>query len=88
MKVNPNFVLRDIYGKYILMPIRKNDASDDPIFLNGVAADIWKIAETNMSPDEIVTEISRKYELQKDSMEEAAVIRFMGLLKEQKLLID
>ncbi len=88
MKVNPNFVFRNIYGKFILMPVRKNDASDDPILLNSVAADIWKLAERVDSSEGIISSILRKYDLQKDSMEEASVAQFISLLVEQKLLLE
>lgn len=88
MRVNPDFVLRNIYGKYILMPVRKNDASDDPVLLNSVAADIWKSAEQRKAFEEIVQAVSSKYELQKDSMEEASVKQFINLLIEQKLLVE
>lgn len=65
MRVNPDFVLRNIYGKYILMPVRKNDASDDPVLLNSVAVDIWQSAEQGKAFEEIVQAVSSKYELQK-----------------------
>ena len=88
MRVNPDFVLRNIYGKYILMPVRKNDASDDPVVLNSVAADIWQSAEQGKAFEKIVQAVSSKYELQKDSMEEASVKQFINLLIAQKLLIE
>lgn len=86
MKVNPDFILRNIYGKYILMPVRKNNASDDPVLLNSVAADIWQFAKQGKTLDEIVDAVSQKYDLQKDSMEEASVKQFVNLLIAQKLL--
>lgn len=88
MKVNPDFVFRNIYGKYILMPVRKNDASDDPVLLNSVAADVWQYAEQEKTFDEIVGAVSQKYDLQKDSMEQAAVKQFINLLVTQKLLLE
>lgn len=88
MRGNPDFVLRNIYGKYILMPIRKNDASDDPVLLNSVAADIWQFAEQEKNFDGIVAAVSEKYDLQKSSMEEASVKQFINLLIAQKLLVE
>lgn len=88
MKVNSDLILRNIYGKHILMPVRKNDASDDPVVLNDVAADIWLFAEQGMSFDEIVAAMARKYDLEKNSVEEASVRQFICLLTEQKLLFE
>lgn len=86
MKVNPKFVLRNIYGKNILMPVRKNNASDEPILLNDIAAEIWKEAEKSDSIDEIVGVITKEYNIQKNSQEEKAVKQFVNSLIEQNLL--
>ena len=88
MKVNTNFVFRDIYGKYILMPVKRNDASDDPVLLNSVAAYIWLQAEKGKTFNEIVEAVSRQYDLQKDSMEEESVKQFITLMIAQKLLVE
>lgn len=45
MKQSDVLVMRDLYRRHILMPVRKNDASDDPIALNDVGADIWRTAK-------------------------------------------
>lgn len=88
MKVNSDLILRNIYGKNILMPIRKNNASDDPVVLNDVAADIWLLAEQEMSFDEIVDSMMLKYDLDKNSVEEASIRQFICLLTAQKLLLE
>ena len=47
MKTNDAFVLRNIYGKHILMPVRSNNASNEPVFLNEVAAYIGMQRQNN-----------------------------------------
>ena len=86
MKSNKAFVLRNIYGKYILMPICSNETSNDPILLNEVAATIWKRAACDIEFEDIIDEISKEYKLKKESAELFAVRQFveqmvtMGLL--------
>ena len=48
MRQNPDLILREIYGKNILMPIRFNEASNDPIYFNEVGALIWKLSDLSL----------------------------------------
>ncbi len=87
--INKDFVLRNIYDKYILMPIRSNTASKDPILLNEVAADIWKTVEKISDRDLIMLTITNIYGLREGTPEMEAVKVFLsqliqlGLLKEE-----
>ncbi|MCM1218531.1 MAG: PqqD family protein [Lachnospiraceae bacterium] len=45
MKMNPSFVLREIYHTFLLVPIRKNSISKDVIALNDTAAMIFQKCE-------------------------------------------
>lgn len=87
MKTNEFFILRNIYGKNILMPTHANETSSDPILLNEVASDIWNAALNNKEEKEIVENIAHEYNLQEHSSEMIAVKQFidqmitMGLLE-------
>jgi len=88
MKCNPHFVLREVYGKNILMPIMRNEVGNEPIHLNDVATVIWKNANNCNSTDELVEVISELYDLSKDSAEQSAVKQFITQLTEMKLIMD
>lgn len=88
MKQNDAFVMRDLYGRHILMPVRKNDASDDPIALNDVGADIWRAAENKANANEVVSSVAAEYGLAADSPEEMAVTAFVNQLLEMGVLVD
>lgn len=87
MQTNEAFILRNIYGKYILMPMRSNNTSNDPILLNEVAAFIWKAALNQQEYKVILENVSQSYNLKSDSPEMIAVKQFiaqmvtMGLIK-------
>ncbi len=87
MRRNPDFVLREIYGKNILMPIRYNEASNDPIYFNEVATSIWKLSENAESLKDILRSISQIYQLQEGAEEIVAIKDFLNQLIENKLII-
>lgn len=87
MKTNDSFVLRNIYGKNILMPVRTNSASNDPILLNDIAAHIWNIASDGLKIDEILKNIAHCYNLKPESSELIAVNNFIEQMISMGLLI-
>ena len=87
MKQNPNLILREIYGKNILMPIRYNKASNDPICFNEVAALIWKLSDEAKNPSDLLNLVCQSYNLESDSAESAAVEGFISQLMESKLIM-
>ena len=88
MKQNPNLILREIYGNNILMPIRNNEASNDPIYFNEVAALIWKLSDGAKDPNDLLVSVCESYNLEIDSAEAAAVEGFINQLIESKLIIS
>ncbi len=88
MYTNRAFVLRDIYGKSILMPIRANTASNDPILFNDVAVSIWKEAATETTAAGILQKICATYGLKLDSPEAASIEHFIAQLINMGLLVE
>lgn len=87
MKVNENFVLREIYGTAILMPIRKNDVSDSPLYLNEVATVIWKQAVLHIDLNELLISLRKIYQIERDTEEDKMLIEFILQLFDMKLLL-
>lgn len=88
MRKNSDLILREIYGKNILMPIRYNEASNDPIYLNEVAALIWKLSDGAKDPHDLLSSVCHEYNLEKDSAEAAAVEGFINQLMENQLILN
>ena len=80
IQANTDFVLREIYGKNILMPVKANNASRDPILLNDVAADIWKEAIHGCQEKQLLRRVLSIYKLSEESSEALAVDRFIRQL--------
>lgn len=87
MKQNPDLILREIYGKNILMPIRYNEASNDPIYFNEVAALIWKLSDRAKDSTDLLNAVCQSYNLETDSAEAASVEGFIDQLMESKLIM-
>ena len=88
LKINDAFVLRNIYGKYILMPVRTNSASNDPILLNEVAVSIWNAVDMYQQKDQIVSNLQKQYDLETGSPEIASIERFIDQMYDVGLLIN
>lgn len=86
MKRNSNFVLRNIYGKKVLVPVRANEVGDDPILMNDVAAEIWSEADNADNVSELINNILKKYDLPNDSVEKQAIEDFVQNLIAIKLI--
>lgn len=87
MKTNDAFVLRNIYGKHILMPVRSNNASNEPVLLNEVAAYIWNAASKQLGISEILRNTAQYYNLKSESPELMAVKQFIEQMATMGLLI-
>lgn len=88
MRTNPDLVLREIYGKAILMPVRYNEASNDPIYLNDVAAQIWKCISGSDTRDVLQKSICDMYGVCEDSAEACAIKSFVTDMIEKKLIFN
>ena len=89
MKKNPAFVLREVGGKSLLIPICKNDIGNDPIDLNSTAKIIWDNVIEGDTKDDLLMKISKLYNLADSSDEQMAVKEFIEhLIKLQLVSMD
>lgn len=57
ISLNQNFVFRKVYNVYFLVPIKKNNISNDTIFLNETAALIIKLCEQSQDVHTLATNV-------------------------------
>lgn len=88
MRKNNNFVLRNIFGKKVLVPIKANEVGDDPILMNDVGAHIWSEADNAESIEELIQNLSKQYGLVDDSVEQQAIEEFVQNLLDMKLIYE
>ena len=85
---NPNFVLREIFGKALLMPIRRNKIGQAPIHLNDIAANIWKNANDCSDSSVLLARVSTQYNLEPNSTEQRIVEDFINNLIDIGILYE
>ena len=86
MKINKDFILREIAGEYILVPI-----GDTPLSFNGlitvneVGAFIWNNIEKSESEDDLLKLILDEYEVEEEIAKED-LYSFLGKLREAEIM--
>ncbi len=86
MKLNENFILKNIAGTAVVVPVGEavNDIKG-MITLNGPAEIIWKGLENGKNIDSIVEEIKSEYDAQEDVIRND-VDAFLNKLRTYKIL--
>ncbi len=88
MRKNNCFVLRNIFNKKVLVPVKKNEVGTEPILLNDVGAEIWLSADNAKNFEDLLDIITVKYQLGKNSAEQVAVSNFISNLIDMKLIYE
>lgn len=86
MKTNENFVLREVYGTFLLVPIMDNDISNNIISFNETGAFIFKAAKDCSSRIELSKAINNKYNPSNDPKTEGFLNQFIDKLIEMRLI--
>ena len=64
MKIKEGFVLRNVMDEFIVMPTGENIARfDGSVVLNEVSAFIYKLLETSISREDLLTAVLNEYEV-------------------------
>lgn len=86
MKINKEFILREIAGEYILVPIGDTPLSfNGLITVNDVGVFIWNNIEKSSSEEELLNLILDEYEVDKASAKED-LDEFLGKLRESEII--
>ena len=87
MKINGEFILREVVGEYILVPVGDTALHFSGIIgLNPVSAFIWQALQEGLEPPAILERLLEEFEV---SREEAGqdLESFLNTLRAQKLRI-
>lgn len=86
MKINGDFVLREIAGETILIPVNAAAQSMNGMaVLNGVGAFLWERLPQAERPNELVSAILDEYDVDEETAR-ADVYEFLDQLKELHIL--
>lgn len=88
MKRNPNFLLKDVAGKQVLVPVGKAAvAFPGMITVNNTGKFIWAFLEQEHTFDQLVEAMTLQYEVSAETAREDATV-FIDRLRTVKAIID
>lgn len=87
MKLKYKMNVVDIGGDIMALPIGSGEDFHGLLRLNGSAAEIVRLLETEMTEDELVSALEETYDATPERLRESAR-RVIGILRENKLLCE
>ena len=85
MKINEGFMLREVAGNFVVVPVGKaSEKFKGVINLNAISALIWQKIEEGLEEEEIVQVILNEYEVEEEKARKD-VNDFINKLVEAKL---
>lgn len=88
MKINGEYILRQVAGESILVPVGKTALKLNGIItLDPVGAVIWQALEAGRDSEAILEEILQKFEVSAE-VASADLDEFLQMLKANKLVVD
>ncbi len=85
MKIKSDFILRDVAGTYVVVPVGKRaDEFNGMVHLNETGAFFWKLAEEGCTRDDMINTGLKTYDVNKDILERD-VDKFIQTLMENSL---
>ena len=88
MKTSNEFIMREIAGEYVLVPIGKRTLTfQGLVTMNEVGALIWEMMEKESDIDQIVSGILDEYEVDEQTARKD-VLDFIGFLKDCQIIED
>ncbi len=88
MKIKEGFMLREIAGEYIVVPVGKAAVDFNGIVtLNGTGAFLWKQLTTNQNISDLLDAIMKEYQVEEE-IAYKDIQDFINTLKKASLLED
>ena len=88
MRRNPEFVLSDVAGNHILMPVGSAAINlNGMITINDTGVMIWKELEKDLSFEQLLSAITDRYEVSGETAR-ADLLRFMDVMRSVNGIIE
>lgn len=88
MRVNPAYVIRDVFGEMILIPYKKTKIGNHPIYLNDTGRVIVQMLEGTTSEMELCLRVAQAYNLQPESDEYGQIEEFVANLVRMDVVVQ
>lgn len=88
LKLSNDFVIRNVFGKTVLMPVCKNDFTNNPVLLNNTASVILKLSGSCNTTEELHEQCCSFFSIPEQSEDGVCILNFIHQLKEYGLLLE
>ncbi len=87
MTINPDFILREFAGEWILVSICENEDYKRILYLNEIGKDIYSHLQKGLTEDALVSALQDEYEADANVLKQD-VEEFLQILRSYNILID
>ncbi len=86
MKIKSNFMLREVAGYYVVVPVGNGALNFNGVInLNESGATLWKTLENDATEEDLVTALMSEYEVDEERAR-IDVLNFVNKMKDAKLI--
>ncbi len=87
MTVNPNYILRELAGQYILVSIAEEEEHKRLLYLNEIGKDIYTHLSNGLEGDALLSALQEEYDADPTTLSED-VSEYLTLLRNFKVITD
>ena len=87
MTINPNFILREFAGEWILVSICENEEHKRILYLNEIGKDIYSHLQEGLEGNKLLAALEEEYEADPQVLQQD-VEEFLQILRSYNILID
>lgn len=69
MKIKQGYILQEIMGKYVIIPIDSDAELQGMIQMNHIGAFMWKALDTEKTREELIKSLLEEYDVQLEQVE-------------------
>ena len=86
MTINPDFILREFAGEWILVSIAENEENKRILYLNEIGKDIYSHLQEGLEGDALLNALQEEYEADPQVLRQD-VEEYMEILRSHRVII-
>lgn len=87
MTVNPNFILRELAGEWLLVSICENEEHKRLLYLNEIGKDIYSYLKEGLEGEDLLVALSQEYDIDTQTLR-SDVEEYLSVLRSYKVIND
>ena len=88
MKINQAYVIRDVFGKMILMPYLSTKVGNKPIYINDTGRNVIMMLNQSHNIEELCKNVADLYSIKEGSKEYGMIQDFVQNLMELEIIVE